>query len=310
MRALLLTPDGPRFVADYPAPVAGDGEALIRVSLAGICGTDLALIAGYADFTGVLGHEFVGLVEQADDAAWLGRRVVGEINLSRLEPANHAPERRVLGIRGKDGCFADYLTLPLRNLHPVGETISDEEAVFAEPLAAALHVADAVDLSAVREAAVLGAGRLGMLVAMALATRVYRPTVLARRAASLELPARLGLRTMPADAAAADSFDLVVDCTGRPDGLDRAITLCRPLGTVVLKSTHAGPAAVDSSAVVVKELRLVGSRCGDMAAALEALEYGRVDPTPLIDAVYPLDQAERALHHAARPGVRKVLLQP
>lgn len=310
MRALVLTDSGPRLTAGYPEPVLAAGDALVRVRLAGICGTDLELVAGYASFRGVLGHEFVGVVEAGDEASWLGARVVAEINLSADPERAHAPDRAVLGIRGRDGCFADLVAVPTANLHRVSDALGDEEAVFCEPVAAACRVLEQIDGLAIRDAAVLGPGRLGLLCAQVLRRRVFRPVVLGRSLKSLELPRRLGFAVGLAAEQEPDGFDLVVDATGSPPGLAEAIRLCRPLGTVILKSTCAAPAELDASAIAVKELRVQGSRCGPFATALELLATGEVDPLPLVDAVYPLERAEQALREAARPGVRKVLLRP
>lgn len=317
MKALYLSPDGPALRFDHPAPRPRPGEALVRVELAGICATDLELIEGYAGFEGVLGHEFVGVVEEVADRRWVGRRVVGSINVGcgrcavcASDEPEHCPHRTVLGIRGRDGAFAEFLTLPEANLFAVPEGLPDERAVFTEPLAAALAVRRHVDGMAGARVAVVGPGRLGLLIAQALAPLAPGLTVLGRRSESLALPARLGLATGLAQEAAADAFDLVVEATGNEDGLAESLRLVRPRGTLVLKSTFHGKAHVDLAKLVVGEVRVVGSRCGPFAPALELLAAGAVAVEPLIEAEYPLAEALRAIEHAALPGVRKVLLRP
>ena len=306
---------------DYPRPEPGADEALIRVALAGICSTDLELVKGYAGgFRGVLGHEFVGVVEavgSAEAAEWVGRRVVGGINLGCRRCAvclgdgpEHCPNRKTLGIHNKDGVFADYLTLPVVNLLAVPEGVADEEVVFTEPLAAALRIREQIVVRPSARAAVVGPGRLGLLVAQVFALAGTDVTVLGRRAQSLELPRQLGLATGLVTEAADDSFDLVVEATGNDAGLAHSLRLARPRGTLVLKSTFAGQAHVNLTKLVVGEIAVVGSRCGPFAPALRLLERGAVRVRPLIEAEYPLTDALAAFAHAARPGVRKVLLRP
>jgi threonine dehydrogenase-like Zn-dependent dehydrogenase len=303
---------------DLPPPERSDGEARIRLLRAGICATDLELVKGYAGFRGVLGHEFVGRVEEAPDAPeWVGRRVVGTINLACHEcevchrwGPEHCPRRTVLGIVGKDGCFAEELTLPVTNLLDVPDAVPDERAVFTEPLAAALRIREKLRIRPTERAAVVGPGRLGLLIAQVLALAGTEVTVLGRREESLELPARLGFETGLAVDAPDDGFELVVEATGNEDGLAQSLRLVRPLGTLVLKSTFAGAATVDLTKLVVGEVTVVGSRCGPFAPALRLLEQRAVEVEALIDAEYPLEQGLEAMEHAARPGVRKVLLRP
>lgn len=315
MEALYLGSSGARLASDRPRPRPQPGEALIRVNKAGICSTDLELIKGYAGFRGILGHEFVGAVEEAEEASWLGQRVVASINLGcRRCPTcvgsgpEHCPHRTVLGIVGRDGAFAEYVALPIANLLRVPPTVSDEEAVFTEPLAAALRVAEQLPLPPSEACAVVGPGRLGLLIAQVLALGGAQPTVLGRRRESLELPASWGFATALADEMADDAFALVVEATGNQEGLASSLRLVRPRGTLVLKSTFAGAATVDLTKLVVAEIRVEGSRCGPFAPALRLLERGAVQVRPLIEADYPLRQALAALAHAGRPGVRKVLL--
>ncbi len=272
----------------------------MRVIASGICNTDLELRRGYHDFSGIPGHEFVGRVEGPAGSEWLHKRVVGEINLAcgccgwcRRGLERHCPKRRVLGIRGHPGAHADFLTLPEKNLHAVPETISDEEAVFVEPLAAACEILDQVDVDGKTRAAVLGAGKLGTLCA----------AVLEEAGADVTL-VRRGSRVRPR------SFDLVVEATGSPRGMPRALEIVRPRGTIVWKSTHRSPTRFDAAPLVVHEVTVVGSRCGRFEPALDLLRRRRIDVLQLIDAEFPLARAVPALARAARPGARKVLLRP
>ncbi|MCL4266271.1 MAG: alcohol dehydrogenase catalytic domain-containing protein [Anaerolineae bacterium] len=328
MQALYLQSGQLAFRHDYPQPTPAPGEALIRVRLAGICTTDLEIVKGYVpDFQGVLGHEFVGEViassheassnEGAPDVAWHGRRVVGGISLGcGVCPVcvghgpEHCPQRRVLGIIQKDGVFADFVTLPLSNLAEVPSDVSDEAAVFAEPLAAALRIREQVTLRPSARVAVVGPGRLGLLVGQVLALAGTAVTMLGRSPYSLELPAQLGLTTGLADDFADNSFDLVVETTGNEAGFAQALRLVRPLGTLILKSTYAGDARLNLTKLVVGEITVVGSRCGPFAPALRLLAQNAVNVSAMIEAEYSLAEGLKAMAHAARPGVRKVLLRP
>jgi len=315
--------DGARleYVSDYPCPEPAPGDALIRVSLAGICSTDLELIKGYmGGFSGILGHEFVGVVERtgaAETANWVGRRVVGTINLGcgrcpvcLGDGPEHCPNRATLGIVNKDGVFADYVTLPVVNLLDVPNSVPDEEAVFTEPLAAALRILEQAHVRPTARVAVVGPGRLGLLVAQVLALGGTEVTVLGRRRETLALPAQLGLAVGLVEEQRDDSFDVVVEATGNEAGLAHSLRLARPRGTLVLKSTFHGNANVNLTKLVVGELAVIGSRCGPFAPALRLLAAGAVQVRPLIEAEYPLRDGLAAFEHAARPGVRKVLLRP
>ncbi len=287
--------------------------------LAGVCATDLQILRGYAEFSGILGHEFVGRVDSADPLV-PGQRVVADINLScgrctacTSGDGHHCAARRVIGIRGAQGAFADQLVLPRTALIPVPDELSDEQAVFAEPLAASLHVLDAIPPEA-SEVTVLGDGKLGLLIALALAGSQRQVRLVGRHQAKLDtVAAHPNIEATLESQVAADptwraSAAAVVEATGSASGVARALWLARPRASVILKTTLAGPVAIDLSAVVVHELRLIGSRCGDMRAALAALASGAVDPRPLIAARFPLSQGEQALARAASPGVLKVLL--
>jgi len=302
-----------RVVHDYPQPSCGPGEALIRVRLAGICATDLQIAAGYEGFRGVLGHEFVGTVVSYEGREWIGRRVVGEINIGCGECVfcqqgirSQCLSRAAIGIQGRDGAFAEYLALPVVNLHPVPADVPDEAAVFAEPFAAAVQVIQQVHVRPEDRVCVLGDGRLGLLVGQAIAATGAEVTMVGRHPQNLALAAGWGLRT----GRPKQKLDLVVDCTGTASGLRAALEWVRPRGTLVVKSTYQGEAIVDMTQVVVDEIRLVGSRCGPFPPAMRLLQAGRVDVTSLITAVYPLEDGLAALERAGQKGVLKVLVKP
>jgi threonine dehydrogenase-like Zn-dependent dehydrogenase len=311
------------------------GWALVRVQLAGICNTDIEILRGYHDFRGTLGHEFVGEVTEIGDvsaherAYWIGRRVVGEINVScaaygyrpvcvfcRRGLKTHCARRTVLGIVAHDGAFAEYLALPLENLHVVPDSVSDEQAVFVEPLAAACEILDQVNIKKFREAAVLGDGKLAQLVALVLRTKLPQLVMYGKHDTKLALARRIGAKTKRVRGNAKDSkrlsesYELVVEATGSPSGLTLAQQLTEPRGTLVLKSTFHGAASVEMWPIVVKEITVLGSRCGPFAKAITLLRSGRVDPTPLITRTFPLREAEKAFQFAQRGEVLKVLLRP
>jgi threonine dehydrogenase-like Zn-dependent dehydrogenase len=316
VRALWLEKKKLRLRENVPKPAPVPGEAVVRVALAGVCNTDLELVRGYYPFTGVPGHEFVGTVEAAPGAGeWRGRRVVGEINAAcrrcetcRAGRPTHCPNRTVLGIAGRDGAFATHLRLPLANLRAVPDGLSDEAAVFTEPLAAALQIQEQVALAAGDRVVVIGPGKLGQLVAQSLAPIGCDLVVAGRRKDPLALLAARGIRTTTTEGLEAGRADVVVECTGNSEGLEIARRAVRPRGTIVLKSTYHGRASVDLARFVVDEVTLVGSRCGPFDPALALLERGAVDPRPLVMARYPLADAAAALAHAGRPGVLKVLV--
>ncbi len=315
MRALLL--DGKlKLVDDYPTPEPPPGEALIRVNVAGVCNTDLELVRGYHQFRGVPGHEFVGVVERAPGSeAWEGRRVVGEINVAcgtcstcRANRPTHCPNRTTLGIRGRDGAFAEYLTLPITNLHPVPDSISDETAVFTEPLAAACEIVQQVHVRPTDRVIVVGDGKLGLLCAQVLALTGCHLTVVGHHPEKLGIVAQQGIPTALGDADVEGGADVVVEATGHPGGYAAARRLVRPQGTVVLKSTYHGSLDANLTMAVVDEITLVGSRCGPFAPALRLLERGLVEVTPLIQARYTFSEVLTAFERAAQPGTLKVLV--
>lgn len=303
-------------VVERPAPQAGQGEALIRLRLAGICNTDLELMRGYKDFAGTLGHEFVGEVIDGPDE-WLGQRVVGEINVScgecdmcRRGMRSHCRNRAILGLAQYDGAFLDVFRLPVANLWAVPDAVPDDAAVFTEPLAAACEVLEANVITPESRVVIVGAGKLGLLVAQAVRLTGADLTVVARRERPRALLNEWGIPVADAADIAPGIADVVIDCTGNAEGFASALDLVRPRGTIILKSTYADLPQADLTRVAVDELRVIGSRCGPFGAALRLLAAGLVDLRPMIDARYSLADAERALAHAAQPGTLKVLLAP
>ena len=303
--------------------------------MAGICNTDVEILRGYHEFHGTLGHEFVGEVAEVrgisakERGRWLGRRVTGEINVAcsaygyrpvcafcRRGWKTHCARRTVLGIVAHDGAFAEYLTLPLENLHALPDDVSDEQAVFVEPLAAACELAEQVDLKRFRHAAVLGDGKLAQLIALVLRTALPRVVIYGKHEKKLALARHAGIQTKKVRGDASDlkrikeKVALVVEATGSPTGLALAQHLTEPRGTLVLKSTFHGAAPVETWPIVVKEITVVGSRCGPFAKAIALLRAVKVDPTPLITRTFRLSDAPAAIRFAQQPGVMKVLLKP
>lgn len=302
-----------------PEPQAG--EALVRVAMAGICNTDLEIARGYMGFAGVLGHELCGVVERCADARWIGRRVAGEINLGCMQCdmcqrklERHCPHRSVLGILGKDGCFATHVTLPLANLHRLPDYLPDEIACFIEPTAAAFEIVEQIQVRSRDAVAVIGDGKLGLLVAQVLASTGAPVTVIGKHEHKLAIARQGGAATAVTDGAsipsslARKSFDVVVEATGSPHGMKQAIELTRPLGTIVLKSTYHGPLTLDAAPLVIDELRIVGSRCGPFEPAIAALASGDVNPRALISQIVPFEQAPQGFAYAGEGATLKVLL--
>ena len=318
MKALWLENRSLRVRRDVPDPRPGPGEALIRVLQAGVCNTDIELVRGYYPFAGVPGHEFVGdVAEAATRPDLVGMRVVGEINVTcgscracLAGRRTHCERRQVLGIHGRNGAFAEYLALPAENLHEVAASISNDEAVFTEPLAAALEIRQQVGIGPGKRVLVLGAGKLGSLVAQVVGLAGCELTVAGRQASAPPHLAGLGIEVVAAHDVPSGSIDVVIECTGNHEGLDAALRLVRPRGTVVLKSTYAGTSSIDMSRVVVNEITLVGSRCGPFPEALELLARRHVAVDGMIAARYGLDSAVAALEEAAKPGTLKVLVAP
>jgi len=317
MQALWLE-DGQLSVRDIPLPdAAAYGEALVRVRLSGICGTDLELVRGYYPYAGVLGHEFVGEVVEAPEDGWVGARVVAEINdacgtcaTCRAGRTTHCEARTVLGIVARDGVHAEYVRLPLANLHRVPDSVEDEAAVFTEPLAAAVEILEQVHVAPTDRVLLVGAGRLGQLIAQVLVLTGAELHVVARHRSQRDLLHARAITTVAEQDIERRSYDIVVEATGSPSGLALARGALRPRGTLVLKSTYAGEVTLDLSPFVVDEITVVGSRCGPFGPAMRLLERGDVDPTLLIAERHPLANAVEAMQRAAESGVMKVLLEP
>ena len=315
MRAIVYDKDL-QYVTDYPVPRPKRDEALIRITHAGICNTDIEITKGYMGFKGILGHEFVGIVEKCGNRSLLGERVTGEINLGcgkcsfcRNQMQNHCPDRSVLGILNKDGVFAEYVTLPVSNLHKIPESISDEEAVFIEPLAAAYEIADQINISSSHKVCVLGDGKLGLLVAQALATTGCQLTAAGRHREKLSILDKTGIKTGLSSEYTERDFDIVIDCTGSPSGISKALQIVKPRGKIVLKTTIAKKTQIDLNQFVINEISLIGSRCGPFPTAIKAVKSGQIDLRPLIDCIYPLEEGVKAFRHAASKNALKIILK-
>jgi threonine dehydrogenase-like Zn-dependent dehydrogenase len=336
MRALYWDGYELSFSPSYPTPSSGprieDGESmivganrprptdkatcLVKVHLAGICGTDLHIFKGYMGFKGIPGHEFVGSVSEGPREL-LGKRVVSEINFAcgkcdfcRRDLSRHCPNRRVMGILNADGAFAEYVSAPTANLHVVPENVRDEEAVFAEPLAAAFEILTQVELNPDDEVLVLGDGKLGNLCAQVLRLTGAKVTALGKHPEKLELIRKTGVPTMLLDDWRPRCFDVVVEASGSSSGFGLAVSAVRPRGTLVLKSTIVGNHPVSLAPIVINEINVIGSRCGPFPDALDALSTKRVVVTPLIEKIYSLNDGLAAVNHAGKPGARKILLRP
>jgi threonine dehydrogenase-like Zn-dependent dehydrogenase len=301
---------------DVPRP-AKVSEALIKVRLSGVCGTDLELVRGYYPFSGIPGHEFVGDVVASDDKAWIGKRVVGEINVAcgtceqcQNARPTHCDNRTVLGIANRDGVHAEYTNLPLKNLHPVPDSVTDEAAVFTEPLAAALEIQEQVHFQPSDRVLLIGAGRLGQLIAQTLSLTGVKLAVVAKHPYQKKLLENRKIKLIQEDDIKARGWDVVIEATGSSSGFDLAKQALRPRGTLVLKSTYHGESTVKWSPFVVDEITIIGSRCGPFEPALDLLGRGAVDPTILISKDYPLAKAIEAMEAANQPGIVKVLIRP
>jgi threonine dehydrogenase-like Zn-dependent dehydrogenase len=317
MHALLFDGRTMREV-ERPLPRRARGDALIRVRMAGICSTDLEILRGYFSFRGVPGHEFVGTVVTAPESSLVGARVVGEINapcgrceLCRAGLGKHCAARTVLGIAGRDGAFAEYLALPVRNLHPVPDALGDEEAAFTELVAAACEIPGRISMKRRDRVLVLGDGRLAAMAAQIVSLESDRVAVLGRSPRKLAAIRALGIETIRLGEAQrlGRRHDIVIDCTGRPAGLPLAASLVRPRGVIVVKSTYRGELRWNPAPLVVDEITLVGSRCGPFARALDLLVRGRIRVRPFLTAVYPFERWERAFRRARLAGSFKVLIR-
>lgn len=317
--------NGKIFETDRPKPSVGKDEILIKTSMAGICNTDIELLSGYYDFSGIPGHEFVGVIEQADaNPDWIGRRVAVDINrgcgvcpVCRTISPRHCPEREVFGIKKWDGAFAEYVSAPVDNIHFIDDEVSDIEAVFAEPLAAALQIAQQVHLKGRGRTAVLGDGKLGLLIALSLSCYTPNLVLIGRHEEKLRIARDQGVATMLTEdmgqteqsTARAGAFDVVVDATGAPGGINAALTMVRPQGVVVAKTTSHLPSTIDLAFLVVNEITIIGSRCGHIPHALDFLKKKRIDVRPLVDKIFPFDRFKDAFHYAGKKGAGKVLIE-
>ncbi len=316
MRALWLENQQLQFRTDVPLPELEEGDVLIQPRLSGICSTDLELVNGYYPFTGIPGHEFVGEVVKAPDFPDLeGKRVVGEINITcgycihcQKDRASHCVNRTVLGISGRNGAFADYFTLPAENLHLVPDSIADEGAVFTEPLAAALEIQEQVNISPTDRVLVVGAGRLGQLVAQTISLIDCDLTVVARYSKQRRLLEKRGIKVLDEDNITPGMMDIVVDTTGSPTGFKVARSAVRSRGTIVMKSTYAGTLEINPSSLVVDEITLIGSRCGPFSPALKLIIDRLVDPVSLVEESFHITDSITAINKAGERGVFKVLL--
>lgn len=331
MRALVNRAEGLVFERDYPRPEPMHGEALIRVSLAGICNTDLEIVRGYMGFQGVPGHEFVGVVEKiahqlgsSTPHALVGKRVVGEINAACRRSTcwycqrgmySQCPERTTLGILGRDGAFAEYLTLPVENLHVVPENVSDEEAVFVEPLAANFEILEQVHLKPTESVVILGDGKMGQLAAQVLTLSGCEVMMVGKHREKLALAEKRGVHTYVLEDPQTFTLenkrrvDMVVECTGSAQGLEMALRMVRARGTLVLKSTVSEKSLTHLAPIVIDEVKIQGSRCGPFAPALRTLSQKLIDVRPLISTRYTLDEGLSAFQRAEQKGVLKVLLK-
>ena len=321
MYALVLDDKGIR-LGEIERPVPGPSEALVRVLLAGVCQTDIELSKGYMGFSGIPGHEFVGVVEESPDPSYVGKRAVGEINLfcgqcgfCRNGLTRHCPYRQVLGIQNKHGAFAEYLTLPLENLHLVPDDMDNETAVFVEPVAACFEILEQTDVAG-KSVVVVGDGKLGILSARVLSGVADRVVLAGKHEDKLALVRKDNIATcfsaelVDSIGAAEDKFDAAVEVTGRAEGFNAALSLVRPCGTIVQKSTVAGTISADLSRVVVDEITIIGSRCGPFFPALKGPAESRGRVKDIIRETFSLKEADRAVESAKKSGALKVFIRP
>ncbi len=316
MRALYYSGYRTEILGEHPEPELVEAYAVVKMRLAGICSTDLQIIRGYMDFVGVLGHEFVGEVIAGPDPL-LGQRVVGEINFScglcetcRSGMKRHCPERKVLGILGADGAFAEYVRLPLANLHRVPATVSDEEAVFVEPLAAAYRALDQTSVSSATDVVVLGDGKLGLLCAFVFHQAGARVTLVGHHPRKTSIARKLGVSTAGSAQSLHGNRDIVIEATGTTEGLEQGMALVRPRGVLVLKSTIAAQHALQLAPLVINEVIVLGSRCGPFGPALASLGKGTIPVLSMVDSIFSLRDGLSALEKAREKGTMKVLLRP
>lgn len=317
MKALVFNQGKLLLNRNYPRPHPGQNEALVKVLVAGICNTDLEIIKGYMGFNGIPGHEFVGRVEKCRDKSLDGKRVVGEINVScgrcrycKKHLKNHCRNRTVLGILKKDGVFAEYVTLPMRNLHVIPRSISDFEAVFVEPLAAAFEITKQLAIKPNNNVCVLGDGKMGLLVAQVISMTGCRLVTVGKHKENLSVLKRRGIKTRNLHTLSEEKeFDVVIDCTGSVNGIEIACSIVKPGGTIVMKTTTSHERNIDMNSIVINEVTLVGSRCGPFIPAIRALKSRAVDVLPLVKTVYQLEEGIEAFRRAEKKGALKILLQ-
>lgn len=310
--------DGEKMTFDQNYPKPNSAEALVRVNLAGICGTDLEILDGYMKYNGILGHEFVGTVEKSENSELIGKRVVGEINVGcgicdscKNGMSRHCPNRTVLGILKRNGAFAEFVSLPEKNLHVLPDSISDEQAVFIEPLAAAFEIKEQVKLDSEWNVAVVGDGRLAQLIARVLKLYCNNITCFGRHKNKLQSLDKLGIKTkIGIESSDEFTFDLVVEATGSNFGFTDTMKLTKSRGIVILKSTIASRENLDLTPTVVNEITLIGSRCGLFKPAIDALATGMVTVDDMIDSTFPLEKFQEAIIHAKKPDTLKVFLKP
>lgn len=318
MRAVVFD-NGLKLDKNYAKPSPRKGEALIKVNTIGICNTDYEITKGYMGYKGVLGHEFTGVVEEinADDKSLLNKRVVGEINCGcgECEWCNqglerHCPNRSTLGIWQREGCFAEYVCLPVKNLLEIPENVSDEEAVFTEPLAAALEILEQIHIPPYKKIAVLGDGKLGLMIALALNAAGLDLILIGKHENKLEIAKKQGVKTkLLSDVEIKKEYDFVVEATGSISGFETSLALTKPRGTLILKSTIAASKEFNFAPVVVDEITIVGSRCGQFAPALRLLESGRIDVKPLISDIFELDESIAAFERNKEKSSIKVIVK-
>ncbi len=316
LRALLIDNGEVKVVEDYPEPVVKPGWVLIKPSVVGICNTDLELVKGYMNFCGVPGHEFVGVVEESSDEKLLGKRVVGEINFAcgsceycGMGLQRHCPNRSVLGIQNADGAFADYITLPQENIHLLPESVGDDQAVFVEPLAASLEILVQTHIKPTWRVFVLGDGKLGLLISQVLRLTGCDLVLLGKHKNKLSIVERMGVKTATPEKLPETEADLVVECTGNPNGYNLAKRLVRPSGIIVAKSTYHQSLELNWSEIVVDEITIIGSRCGPFAPAIRLLEKGLIDTDSLITAKYSFEEVLRAFERARDSEAIKILVR-
>ena len=313
--------DGLKLDTNYPKPVAKEGEALVKVTLAGICNTDFEITKGYMGYNGILGHEFVGVVEEvnSEDKSLLGKRVVAEISYGCDDPNcewcaqknyRHCPSRHTLGIVQKDGCFAEYLTMPLNVLFEVPDNVTDEQAVFVEPLAAACEITEQLHIQPAQKVVVLGDGKLGLTTALTLHAQGLDVTLIGKHQNKLDIAKNQGVKTrLLQDLEITNNFDVVVEATGSVSGFETSLALVKPRGVLVLKSTIATGKELNLAPIVINEITVLGSRCGQFPPALRLLENEKIDFKPFISATYSIDDAIEAFEANKSKETIKVLVK-